>query len=187
MIENLKCVECGQQEEPMLVFVGTYRLKDGTIKKLPEGMHPYCGPCREKLNITDELNAGRDLRAEAKQVTLDAVERARQTDESPEGKDKGTSIIMDAVDDWIGGTDSIAAMLGRRVPKRPQAVFDGVSDAMAEIDPSTLTPTLAIALITITNSTKGRIANWDDFVQRTYKHLQGTMPGQAKNIMIGFV
>jgi len=186
-MKNLKCVECSQTEEDMIVFVGTYRLEDGTIEELSEGMHPYCEPCRRKLNITDELNAGRDLRAEAKQVTLDAVEEARQVDQGESKRDKGISIIMDKVGDWVGGTDSIFRMLGQRRPERPQEVFDGVSDAMGEIDPATMTPTQALGLITITNTISDRIANWEDFVQRTYKHLQATLPDRADAIMQGFI
>jgi len=171
----------------MLVFVGNLKRTDGQIEKLEEGMHPYCAPCRKKLGISDELNAGRDLRAEAKQVTLDAVAEARRVDEDQDDRDKGISIIMDAVGDWVGGTDSIMAMLGKRAPERPQIVFDGVSDAMGEIDPATMTPTQALGLITITNTTKDRIENWEGFVQRTYKHLQKTLPDRADAIMVGFI
>lgn len=184
-MDNLKCVECEQTDEPMLVFVKTLQYEDGTIEDLPEGMHPYCGPCREKLNITDELNAGRDLRAEAKQVTLDAVEEARKVADAGEGR--GLDIIMGAIDDWIGGTDSLFAMLGKRRPERPQEVFDGVSDALKEIDPSVMPPTQALCLITVTNTVRDRIENWQDFVQRTYKHLQEIKPNEADAIMKGFI
>ena len=171
----------------MLVFVKTMRQR-GEIVQLEEGMHPYCDPCREKLGIDDELNAGRDLRAEAKQITLDCVEEARRADRGEDERDKGVSIIMEALNPWVGGTDSIFRMFtDRHVPERPQEIFEGVSDAMAEIDPATMTPTQALGLITVTNTVSERIENWDDFVQRTYKHLQETLPDRADAIMRGFV
>lgn len=186
-MNDLKCEECEQQEAPMLVFVGTLQYEDGTIEDLSEGMHPYCTPCREKLNITDELNAGRDLRAEAKQVTLDAVKEARQAGDTPSGRDKGISIIMGALDPWVGGTDGIFAMLGQRRPDRPQEIFDGVSDALSEIDPATITSCQALSLITTTNTVKERIENWEDFVQRTYKHFQEILPDEADAMLRGFI
>jgi hypothetical protein len=186
-MNNLKCVECEQTEEPMLVFVGTFRYEDGSIEKLPEGMHPYCEPCRKKLNVTDELNAGRDLRAEARRVVLDAVEEARQVDQGDSKRDKGISIIMNAIDTWAGGTDGLLQMLGQKRPSRPQEVYDGVSDALGEIDPATVTVTQALGLITATCSIKSRIKNWNDFVQRTHKHLQEILPERADKIMVGFI
>ena len=188
MLDNLKCAECEQTEEDMIIFVGTFMFEDGTIETLSEGMHPYCQPCRERLNITDELNAGRDLRAEAKQVTLDAVEEARQVDQGDSRRDKGVSIIMNKVGDWIGGTDSIMQMIGKRTPERSQEVFDGVSDAMSEIDPATMTPTQALGLITITNTIKARIKSWDDFVQRTHAHFKTIMPAdKVRGNLMGFI
>lgn len=181
-MNDLKCVECLQTEEDMLVFVGTLMFEDGTVENLAEGMHPYCEPCRRKLNITDELNAGRDLRAEAKQVTLDAVEAAKKV-----GKSEGMDIIMD-IDAWIGGTDKIFGALGRRTPKRPQEVFDGVSDAMGEIDPSTMGESHALALITVTNPVRERIGNWQGFVDRTYEQFKTVMSeDRARKILVGFL
>jgi len=172
----------------MLVFVGAFMFEDGTIETLPKGVYPYCAPCREKLNITDELNAGRDLRAEAKQVTLDAVEEARQVDRGENSRDKGISIIMKALEPWVGGTDRIFAMLGQRRPERPQEVFDGVSDAMAEIDPATMTPTQALGLITTTNTVKDRIENWKGFVSRTHEHFKTIMSeDEVQGNLAGFI
>lgn len=186
-LRNLKCVECEQTEEDMLVFVGNLRYEDGTIEDLQEGMHPYCVPCREKLNISDELNAGRDLRAETKQVTLDAVKAAKEI-EDPDGRDKGISLIMETLDPWVGGTDSIFGALGRRIPERPQEIFDGVSDALAEIDPTAMKPTHALGLITTINTTRDRIENWGPFVERTYEHFKKVMgEDQARRIMAGFI
>ena len=109
-VNDLKCVECEQTEESMLVFVGTLQHEDGTIEDLPEGMHPYCDPCREKLNITDELNAGRDLRAEARQAVLNAVEQAEAASRSG-----GIDAIMSTLDQWLGGTDQLSeCWAGRR-------------------------------------------------------------------------
>lgn len=182
-MNDLKCVECEQTDGPMIVFVGTLMFEDGTIENLQEGMHPYCTPCREKLNITDELNAGRDLRAEARQMTLDAVEEAKNAE-----MHEGLSIIMAAIDDWIGSTDKIFGMLGRRTPERPQEVFDGVSDAMGEIDPSTMDASQALALITVTNTISDRIENWKGFVDRTYEHFKTIMSEkEARGNLVGFL
>jgi len=185
-VNNLKCVECGQIEEPMLVFVKTMRYEDGTIEDLPEGMHPYCEPCREKLNITDELNAGRDLRDEAKQVTLDAVEEARQAGKSESGRDKGIRIINKRLGAWIGGMDGLQALLGRQVPLRPPEVFEGVSDAMEKIDPADMTISCSLALITITNEGQSKIPAWKGFVERCYQHYRITAPGRADKLLAGF-
>jgi len=182
-LSNLKCVECERSNEPMLVFVGAFRYEDGTIENIPEGMHPYCDPCRENLNISDELNAGRDLRAEARQAVLDAVEETQ----ADKDDDQRLDIIYDVIDAWVGGTDSIFGMLGRRTPTRPQEVFDGVSDAFGELDPTKMSVVLSLGLITAANTVEDRIPNWKDFVQRTYKHLQETLPDRADAIMKGFL
>jgi len=161
----------------MLVFVGTLK-QDDEIVQLEEGMHPYCASCRENLGISDELNAGRDLRAEARRVTLDSVAEARRIFDSGEGK--GLDVIMDAIDNWIGGTDRLFTALGNRRPARPQEVFDGVSDAMNEVDPATMTPSQALALITVTHTVRDRIENWRGFVGRTHEHFK-TVMGKARS------
>ena len=187
-LNNLQCVECGQTEEPMIVFVGTMRHEDGTIEELPEGMHPYCDPCREANNITDELNAGRDLRAEAKQAVLDSLAEAVAAGESPSGRDRGMSVIMSAVDTWVGGTDGIFRMLGRSVPARPPEVFEGVSDALKEVDPTTMKIRHSLALITATNTLRDKLSSWDDFVQRTYDHYKQTEgENRARSLLVGFI
>jgi hypothetical protein len=184
-LRNLKCVECEQTEEDMLVFVGTLRYEDGTVEDLQEGMHPYCTPCREKLNISDELNAGRDLRAEAKQMVLDAVAASEAVTDK---ENEGINIIYKEIDRWIGGTDKLFAMMGRPAPERPQEVFDGVSDAYGELDPSKLSVIRSLALITASNTVKDRIPNWEDFVQRTYQHFKATMGEEkARGNLVGFI
>lgn len=188
MTDDLQCVECGLSEERVLVFVKTIKYEDGTIKELPEGMHPHCAPCRKKLSIFDELNPGRDLRAEAKQALLAAVEEARQVVVNGGKRIRGLGVIMDAVDTWAGGMDGLHRMLGRRVPSRPSEVFDGVSDALGEIDSSTMTASQAIGLITATNMISDHIPNWDDFVQRTYEHFKKTMGKErARKNLVGFI
>ena len=183
-MNDLECVECGQKEAPMLVFVVTLMYEDGTVEDLPEGMHPYCALCREKLNITDELNAGRDLRAEAKQVVIDAERRAGHLSVTR----KQIGVVMDALEPWVGGTDGIFAMLGRRPPERPQEVFDGVSDAFAELDPATMTPSMAIAFISATYSVKDRIENWRGFVSRAHEHFKTIMSeDEARGNLVGFL
>ena len=172
----------------MIVFVGTYRLEDGTIENLPEGMHPYCEPCRRELQITDELNAGRDLRAEAKQAVIEAVEKAKAIAEETDGLDKGLGHLYDVVDTWAGGTDDLFAMLGRRRPERPPEVLEGVNDALKEIDPASMSSTLSCGVITSVCTLKDRLPAWEDFVQRTYEHYK-TIHGddKARRILTGFL
>jgi hypothetical protein len=181
-LRNLKCVECGQTEESMLVFVGSFRYEDGTIEELPEGMHPYCDPCREKLNISDELNVGRDLRAESRQVTLDAVNEAQRSDGQ-----RGVSLLMEALDDWIGSTDGLFAMMGRPAPSRPQEVFDGVNDALGELDPADMQVRVTLALISVCNTVEDRLPNWKNFVRRAHEHYQKICPEEADSLLKGFL
>jgi len=186
-MDDYKCLECGQSDDPMIVFVGTFRRTDGSIERLPPGYHPYCDPCRERLGITDEMNPGRDLRAEARQVVLSAVGEARTAGKSPSGRDKGIGIIMRAIDPWIGGVDGFYRMLGRNVPDRPAEVYDGVSDAMGELDPATMTASQALSLITTTNMVRDKIPNWKGFVARTHQHFLTIMDAdQARRNLVGF-
>jgi len=183
-MNDLVCVECGQKKDPMLVFVGTFMYEDGTIEDLPEGPHPFCGPCRANLNITDELNAGRDLRVEAKQVVLDAERRAGLLSLTR----KQVNVVLGAMDPWVGGSDMIRAMLGKGQPERPQEVFDGISDAFAELDPTTMTPSVALAFISVTYPAKDRIVNWRCFVSRAHKHFKTIMTeDEARRNLTGFI
>lgn len=179
-MNDLKCVECGQTEKPMIVFVGTMRYEDGTIEDLPEGTHPYCDPCREKLNIEDELNAGRDLRAEAKKVVLDAVALAK----AEPNKLKGLDYIFE-IANWIGSSDELFQMLGRQAPPRPQTVFDGVSDALLEIDPSGLEFTHSIGILSITLPIKDRISGRSTFFSRARDHMTLVDPDRVDKLLGG--
>ena len=184
MKRHLRCVECEQEEEPMLIFVGTIKYTDGTIKKLDKGTHPYCATCRSKLGISDELNPGRDLRAEARQVVLDAVQEARGHEKTR----MQAHIIMRAVEPWAGGADQIlAAIAGRRAPERPQSVFDGISDALHELDPSQMTVSASLALITTLHTVKARIGNWADFTRRTHMYYLVERPDSADRLLAGLL
>lgn len=177
-MNDLKCVECNQSENPMIVFVGTMRYEDGTIEDLPEGMYPYCDPCREKLNIEDELNAGLDLRAESKQVVLGAVASAKA--------EADVSIGLDSIfeiDDWVGGSDGLFQMLGRAAPPRPQSVFDGVSDAFLEIDPTQLEFTHIIGLLSVTLPIKDRISGRSTFFSRARDHMTLVDPDRVDKLL----
>lgn len=140
-----------------------------------------CEPCGEPR--LKALNAGRDLRAEAKAVTLGAVKEAAAL-----GDQAGIKVIMNALEPWVGGTDRIFAMLGRPAPIRPQEVFDGVSEALAEIDPADMEITHSLGLITTTNTVKERIPEWLRFVKRSYAHyLDAEGEEKADALIKGFL
>lgn len=184
-MRKFNCVECGQDKEDMLVFVGSYVMEDGTVKVLPKGMYPYCKSCRRALQITDELNPGRDLRLEAKRALLAAVDASRDTNTK---KSDRLDAIMYVVDDWGGSTDALLSMLGQRPPNRPPEVFAGLSDALGEIDPTTISSEASLTLLTAISSFRDKIENWKPFAYRSYEHFKATMGEEsARGNLVGFI
>ena len=134
------------------------------------------------MNTDGDLNPGRDLCAEARQIVLDAVAAAEADPD-----DKGISLIFEAVDSWVGGTDQIFGMLGNGMPIRPQSVFDGVSAALDELDPTTLKVHHTMALISITSTVASRVPGRASFVKRAYAHYLVVRPDDVDALFEGYL
>jgi hypothetical protein len=128
--------------------------------------------------MSDDLNPGRDLRAECKRVVLDAVAAAQEES----SKSKGIDTIMKAVDLWIGSTDWVRSMTGKPTPIRPDSAFHGVSDALVELQPSQLTLRHSLALLTVCYGVRNRIPDYANFFYRLKAYLEAERPGDLDAI-----
>ena len=126
---------------------------------------------------------GHDLVAEAKRITLDVMAEAAVL-----GGSKGINLILGELDPLVGGTDRVMSMLGVKIPGRAVTAFEGVSGALAELDPATMEACHSLALISITCSQKDRIPAWQGFVQRAHAHY-ATLRGEDKatELLEGFL
>jgi hypothetical protein len=125
------------------------------------------------------LNEGRDLRKECKEVVLDSLAKAEPGDGYR---------IMEAVEPWIGMLDNLFTSLRKYPgkPIRPDGPFLGFSDAIAEIDPETTDLQHLITLLSISFSNQARIPEYERFFDRIESRLKVTDPSRYRKLLKGF-
>lgn len=161
------CYECNR----------VFYIHDEQLRKSSEGHFADCGEHQE-------LNPGRDLREEAKAVVLKAVGDATRAKTVKAGLD----VIYNDVDLWVGSTDNLSRRLGRRTPQRPQEIFEGVSDAFLELDPTTLPVRFVLALLTLTGQLREETApGRTQFAAQAQAHYEKTRPKDVKGLLGGLV
>jgi len=128
-------------------------------------------------------NSKRNLRNEARQVVLDAIDVSR-TKKKPADQ---IDAVMRPIADWAGSTDKLLVALGKPALVRPQAVFDGISDALEELDPAQMSVHTSLALISTLNAVRDRVESWKSFVGRTHEYYRVIRPDDADELLQGFI
>lgn len=141
----------------------------------------------------------RDLRAECKEVVLNAIEKATNDPD----KDVRIDIILREIEPWLGSLDSLMHRLhgvqkyndGEYVgtinmpgiPIRPDGPYLGFSDALEEIDVDKTDLRIIISLFTLSFRLQKRIPAYRDFYERTKKMIETTKPDKdIQGYLMGF-
>lgn len=132
--------------------------------------------------MSENLNPGRDLRAEAKEAVFTCLENAACMSNVHQGID----IILETLEGWLGSLDILFGKLGYPVPIRPIEPFLGVSDALTELDVTGIDTHYILSILTSTHQFKKKIPAYSDFYWRARKHLEKTDPQNVDGLLMGF-
>lgn len=122
------------------------------------------------------------VRAEARQVVMEAVRVSSAASDDSAAIDA----IIQPMDELIGNLDRLFGLLGYEIPDRPDEAFLGVSDALAEINPSELTVRQSIALLGSCANLQDRLPGYALFYERARAHLAETRPDEVNELLEGY-
>ena len=165
-----ECSVCGVTDAVLMVFAGCIKRLDGKILPLMEPV-AYCKPCCFTAGFSEELNPGRDLRAEAAAALTGALKCAEELRAAGRKWD-ALDRVMDVGCDWFGSMGRLSGMLGGGRITRGDEAFLGASDALEVADVSKINLTLLIGLMTGLFAHSERIPSWRGFTDRVKLHYK---------------